>query len=147
MTIINESGLYFVILRCQSATRPGSLPYRFRKWVTAEVLPAIRKTGSYGVPEAAPAATDEIAPIALPFSQYNDLVLQLVQQQERISHLEKRVSRFETRRFYMSMVQVLIRETNLSDEDIALRLEEVLGDYMPEWVAWNRRLINGIKPS
>lgn len=26
---------------------PGTIPYRFRKWVTSEVLPQIRRTGSY----------------------------------------------------------------------------------------------------
>ena len=41
-TIINESGLYAVILR---SDKPQAKP--FRKWVTSEVLPSIRKTGSY----------------------------------------------------------------------------------------------------
>lgn len=40
--IINESGLYAVILR---SDKPQAKP--FRKWVTSEVLPSIRKTGSY----------------------------------------------------------------------------------------------------
>ena len=42
MTIINESGLYSVILR---SDRPEAKP--FRKWITSEVLPMIRKTGIY----------------------------------------------------------------------------------------------------
>lgn len=42
MSIINESGLYSVILR---SDKPEAKP--FRKWVTSKVLPAIRKTGSY----------------------------------------------------------------------------------------------------
>lgn len=45
--IISESGLYTLILRCRDAVIKGSLPYRFRKWVTSEVLPSIRKTGKY----------------------------------------------------------------------------------------------------
>lgn len=46
--IINESGLYYtLILRCRDAVTPGTIPYRFRKWVTGEVLPQIRRTGSY----------------------------------------------------------------------------------------------------
>lgn len=45
--IINESGLYTLILRCRDAVSPGTIPYRFRKWVTGEVLPQIRRTGSY----------------------------------------------------------------------------------------------------
>lgn len=42
MTVINESGLYNVILR---SDKPEAKP--FRKWVTSEVLPSIRKTGGY----------------------------------------------------------------------------------------------------
>ena len=42
--IINESGLYTVILR---SDKPQAKP--FRKWVTSEVLPSIRKHGSYSV--------------------------------------------------------------------------------------------------
>lgn len=47
MVFINESGLYSVILR---SDKPQAKP--FRKWVTAEVLPAIRKTGSYSVKDS-----------------------------------------------------------------------------------------------
>lgn len=45
MTIINESGLYTLVLgsKLDSAKR-------FKRWVTSEVLPAIRKTGSYNKP-------------------------------------------------------------------------------------------------
>lgn len=42
MTVISESGLYNVILR---SDKPEAKP--FRKWVTAEVLPAIRRSGGY----------------------------------------------------------------------------------------------------
>lgn len=47
MNIVSESGMYTLILRCREAVKKGSIPHRFRKWVTAEVLPAIRKTGKY----------------------------------------------------------------------------------------------------
>lgn len=43
--IINESGLYNVILR---SDKPEAKP--FRKWVTSEVLPSIRKHGAYTTP-------------------------------------------------------------------------------------------------
>jgi len=42
---INESGLYTVIIR---SDKPSAK--KFRKWVTSEVLPSIRKTGSYQKP-------------------------------------------------------------------------------------------------
>lgn len=51
MNIISESGMYTLILRCRDAVKKGSVPHRFRKWVTAEVLPQIRKTGRYQATE------------------------------------------------------------------------------------------------
>ena len=42
MTIINESGLYSLVL---SSKLPGAK--KFRRWVTSEVLPSIRKHGTY----------------------------------------------------------------------------------------------------
>ena len=47
MNIVSESGMYTLILRCRDAVKKGSIPHRFRKWVTSEVLPTIRKTGKY----------------------------------------------------------------------------------------------------
>lgn len=49
--VINESGLYNVILR---SDKPEAKP--FRKWVTSEVLPSIRKHGAYMTPETLQAA-------------------------------------------------------------------------------------------
>lgn len=43
-TLINESGLYSLIMGSQLPTAKA-----FKHWVTAEVLPSIRKTGSYGM--------------------------------------------------------------------------------------------------
>ena len=48
---VNESGLYHVILR---SDKPEAAP--FRKWVTSEVLPSIRKHGAYMTPETLQAA-------------------------------------------------------------------------------------------
>ncbi|HII3690003.1 TPA: BRO-N domain-containing protein [Pasteurella multocida] len=49
LNLVSESGMYTLILRCRDAVKKGSTPHRFRKWVTAEVLPQIRKTGKYEV--------------------------------------------------------------------------------------------------
>lgn len=45
LTIINESGLYRLVLRSR---KPEAVA--FSDWVTGEVLPSIRKTGAYAVP-------------------------------------------------------------------------------------------------
>ena len=48
MATISESGLYSLVFRSR---KPEAK--RFRKWITSEVLPAIRKTGAYVSPAAA----------------------------------------------------------------------------------------------
>lgn len=47
VNIINESGMYTLMLRSRDAVKKGSISHRLRKWVTSEVIPSIRKTGSY----------------------------------------------------------------------------------------------------
>ena len=58
VTIINESGLYSLIL---SSKLPSAKA--FKRWVTSEVLPALRKSGSYTVkrvePERRPLTADD----------------------------------------------------------------------------------------
>ena len=49
--LINESGLYSLVL---SSKLPGAK--KFRRWVTSEVLPSIRKHGAYMTPETLEAA-------------------------------------------------------------------------------------------
>ena len=57
LAVINESGLYSLILTSRKAEAK-----RFKRWVTHEVLPSIRKTGSYAAPSsvaALPAPTQD----------------------------------------------------------------------------------------
>lgn len=46
MTVINESGLYSLVLSSKLPTAK-----KFKRWVTSEVLPTIRKTGGYQLPQ------------------------------------------------------------------------------------------------
>lgn len=50
VAIISRPGLDTLVLRCRDAIKPGTLPHRFRRWVTHEVLPSIRRTGMYAAP-------------------------------------------------------------------------------------------------
>lgn len=81
MTIINESGLYSLIL---SSKLPSAKA--FKRWVTSEVLPTIRKQGMYLTP-----ATSEEA-ISNPESFIAKALIVanqvLERQKERIKHLE-----------------------------------------------------------
>lgn len=66
MTIINESGLYALIL---SSKLPSAK--EFKHWVTAEVLPSIRKTGGY----VNPSQSDLFLDTYLPFADQNTRLL------------------------------------------------------------------------
>lgn len=70
--IINESGLYNVILR---SDKPQAKP--FRKWVTNEVLPSIRKTGGYQLP------------------QMSKELRAIIMQDQKIQEVENRVNRVQ----------------------------------------------------
>ena len=54
--IINESGLYSLVLSSKLPTAR-----KFRRWVTSEVLPSIRKTGGYNLPKDYPSALRALA--------------------------------------------------------------------------------------
>ncbi|EBO4171216.1 hypothetical protein DKN16_24410 [Salmonella enterica] len=78
MSIINESGLYTLILRCRDAVKPGTVPHRFRKWVTNEVLPTIRRTGRYEHPVATTRSAEPLTPSDM--NNLNHLVVLMTQQ-------------------------------------------------------------------
>ena len=54
--IINESGLYSLVLSSKLPTAR-----KFRRWVTSEVLPSIRRTGGYNLPKDYPSALRALA--------------------------------------------------------------------------------------
>lgn len=78
-TVINESGLYAVILR---SDKPQAKP--FRRWITSEVLPSIRKHGAY--------MTDQTLEQALTSPDFLiQLATQLKEEKEQRKQLEAKV--------------------------------------------------------
>lgn len=65
MTIINESGLYNLIFQSRKPEARA-----FRKWVTSEVLPAIRRTGQYGIKGEAECRREQQQRKRLPVPKY-----------------------------------------------------------------------------
>ncbi|MBD5402263.1 hypothetical protein HDR58_05630 [bacterium] len=59
LTIINESGMYSLIFGSRLAEAK-----KFKRWVTSEVLPALRKTGAYSVGAPAPSPSDRTEALA-----------------------------------------------------------------------------------
>ena len=86
LTFVNEEGLYDVILGSRKeSTKP------FRKWVTSEVLPSIRKTGSYSVkPMSQAELLLQQAQILVDLERkQNEQQLQLQQLSEKTDKIEK----------------------------------------------------------
>ena len=80
MTIVNESGLYSLVFKSQLPSAK-----RFKRWVTSEVLPTIRKTGSYKIP------TDPMDALRLMFQATEHTQEKVNQVDARVIHLEQNV--------------------------------------------------------
>lgn len=65
LTIVNESGLWTLVLRSDAALKKDTVAYKARKWVTSEVLPAIRSSGRYECPVAATQTIDAAQQLAV----------------------------------------------------------------------------------
>lgn len=82
-TFINESGLYSLIF---SSKLEGAV--RFKRWVTSEVLPRIRKTGSYSIVQADPNLPPELALANQTLAAVNKIYQMQLSQGERLDKLE-----------------------------------------------------------
>lgn len=76
MTVINESGLYSVILRSDKPEAKA-----FKRWVTHEVLPSIRRTGTYTATGTGQAALPGVQP--MPVSKTAQLIYRVLRDLER----------------------------------------------------------------
>lgn len=133
VTVINESGLYNVILR---SDKPEAKP--FRKWVTSEVLPAIRKHGAYMTPETLQAA------ILNP-----DTMIQLCQQlkaeQDKNTVLSARVTELEPKGIFADAVSTSNNSILIGELAKIIRQNGVdMGqNRLFEWMRENGYLIRG----
>ena len=120
--IINESGLYSVLLR---SDKPEAKP--FKQWVTHEVLPSIRKTGQYIAPKAEPQKAVRVETKYPDFECWPSLYE--VNQATKIfwQYIEKRID-----------------DTRLPEEDIChmseeTRLECALSEVWRQGKIWRKR--------
>lgn len=93
VTYVTEDGMYDVIMRSDSpATRP------FRKWVTHEVLPTIRKTGSYSIQQQQPPKTyiEALKALVVAEEEKERLALENKQAAEKVAVLEPKGKFFDT---------------------------------------------------
>lgn len=100
--IVNESGLYALIMRSR---KPEAK--RFQRWVTAEVLPTIRKTGGYSVEGRVSSNLDRAAEIVANIAQSLGTVA--VRQEEverRVIAIEERQKQVDPQEIERRMVEL-----------------------------------------
>lgn len=89
MTAVSESGLYTLIMQSRKRTAQA-----FRKWVTSEVLPSLRKTGTYTIPSV------QVPAVPTTFSQALYLAAQqaekIEQQTQQLALEAPKVAFFDT---------------------------------------------------
>lgn len=119
--IVSESGLYALILRSRKAVTPGTVQHRFRKWITSEVIPAIRKTGGYGASSEGSVERDMRR-----MSDFIRTQKKLIQAQEDLVEFTRSKLAFDT-------IRALVQTTALTDSEIAA----AVGSH-PGYVAYVR---------
>lgn len=100
ISAVNESGLYAAIFGSKQENAK-----KFKKWVTSEVLPSIRKTGGYGVPQTIP---EQIQLLAQGNVELNKRVDEV---QDKTDKLTERFDKFEKELPLMPNEADLLRET------------------------------------
>ena len=87
VTIVSESGLYSLILRSRKPEAKA-----FKRWITREVIPSIRKSGQYGNPLAAPELVSraDLARMVLEAEEEKKVLEQAIASQEPIVKYHER---------------------------------------------------------
>lgn len=90
MTIVSEAGMYEVVIR---SDKPEAVA--FRRWITAVVLPSIRKTGSYGVTRELTADEIVAQALAITTERVKALTATVETQQARLAVVEPKANAFD----------------------------------------------------
>jgi prophage antirepressor-like protein len=123
--IVNEYGLYNLVL---ASRKPEAK--EFKRWITHDVLPAIRKTGSYGV--QAPRTMKEALMLALEQQeQIETLELETSIQKQQIAELQPKASYYD----WVLQTQGLITPTVIAKQygKSAYWLNELLHDLKVQY--------------
>lgn len=118
ITIINESGLYSLMLKSKL---PGAK--KFKRWVTSEVLPSIRKTVAYSMQGAGRDAPAEDA-------MFERLWAELERKQKLNGYVDRFCSYFGwSRRYFLSGMYKLMKRNGYNFDALTLRMQVATHDY------------------
>ena len=99
VNLISESGMYALIFRSRK-----SFAKKFRKWITKDVIPEIRKTGSYSQKEG-----------LMPIEALLNVVQNMVDQQKQLENHGERITDLEKRVEYKDQDRRLLEIENARD--------------------------------
>lgn len=128
ITFVTESGLYDVILRSDSENAKP-----FRKWVTGDILPSIRKTGSYSIRQM---SRKELALMVIQAEEENErLMLENKQQQEQLDEQKPKVEHYD-----------LFMNAEHGDKDVSVRkfIQQagIIGERLFwSWMEFDKKMI------
>ena len=118
IAIINESGLYSLMLKSKL---PGAK--KFKRWVTSEVLPSIRKTGAYSMQGAGRDAPAEDA-------MFERLWAELERKQKLNGYVDRFCSYFGwSSRYFLSGMYKLMKRNGYNVDALTLRMQVTTHDY------------------
>lgn len=84
--IVSEPAALQIIMRSDAAIKPGTRAYRFRRWVTHEVLPSIRKYGWYDPARAAAMEQTRLLPAPAQKTKQERMLLEIARYEERTGY-------------------------------------------------------------
>lgn len=118
ITIINESVLYSLMLKSKL---PGAK--KFKRWVTSEVLPSIRKTWAYSMQGAGRDAPVDNA-------VFERLWAELERKQKLNGYVDRFCSYFGwSRRYFLSGMYKLMKRNGYNVDALTLRMQVATHDY------------------
>ena len=150
--LINESGLYSLVL---SSKLPNAK--QFKRWVTSDVLPSIRKYGTYSmnIPRTLP---DALKAYANEIEAHNQTKMLLEEQKGLIAAQEQQISEFKPIRDYvdeiLSSTSALTITQIAADYDITARAlnkileeEKIQRSVGGQWILYKNQMGKGYTKS
>ena len=142
LAFVSESGLYALIFKSRKPQAKA-----FKKWITSEVLPSIRKTGAYGTPKTPMEALNDPAAMRGLLLNYTDKVLDLQAQVEDLAPKAQALDRIATATDGAQCITSAAKTVGMAPMKFFAWLQEHTWIYRRpggHWMAYQNRIHAGL---